>query len=45
VPVAVTLAGGYAASPADTVGIHVGTVLAGAEVFARSRDRMSSSRH
>jgi acetoin utilization deacetylase AcuC-like enzyme len=45
VPVAVTLAGGYASSPADTVGIHVGTVLAGAEVFVRSRDGMSLSRH
>lgn len=45
VPVAVTLAGGYASRPADTVGIHVGTVLAGAEVFARSRDGLSFSRH
>ena len=34
VPVAVTLAGGYAASPADTVSIHVGTVASAAEVFA-----------
>jgi acetoin utilization deacetylase AcuC-like enzyme len=33
VPVAVTLAGGYAAQPADTVSIHVATVLAAAEVF------------
>jgi acetoin utilization deacetylase AcuC-like enzyme len=45
VPVAVMLAGGYASTPADTVGIHVGTVLAGAEVFARSRDGLSLSRH
>jgi acetoin utilization deacetylase AcuC-like enzyme len=33
VPVAVTLAGGYAASPADTVTIHAETVAAAAEVF------------
>jgi acetoin utilization deacetylase AcuC-like enzyme len=44
VPVAVTLAGGYASSPADTVSIHVGTVLAGAEVHARARDGLSFSR-
>ena len=34
IPVAATLAGGYAASLADTVSIHVGTVVAAAEVFA-----------
>ena len=44
VPVAVTLAGGYASSPADTVSIHVGTVLAGIDVFAGARDRLSLSR-
>jgi acetoin utilization deacetylase AcuC-like enzyme len=33
VPVAVTLAGGYAASPADTVTIHAETVAAAAEVY------------
>jgi len=33
VPVAVTLAGGYALDPTDTVTIHVNTVLAAAEVF------------
>jgi acetoin utilization deacetylase AcuC-like enzyme len=44
VPVAVTLAGGYASSPADTVSIHVGTVLAAAEVHARARDGLSFSR-
>ena len=35
VPVAVTLAGGYAERPADTVTIHYNTVAAAAEVFAR----------
>jgi acetoin utilization deacetylase AcuC-like enzyme len=35
VPVAVTLAGGYAARPADTVAIHRNTVLAAATVFGR----------
>jgi acetoin utilization deacetylase AcuC-like enzyme len=45
VPVAVTLAGGYASSPADTVSIHVGTVLAGADVHARARDGLFASRH
>jgi acetoin utilization deacetylase AcuC-like enzyme len=44
VPVAVTLAGGYASNPADTVGIHVGTVLAAAEVFAGARAGLSLSR-
>ena len=44
VPVAVTLAGGYASSPADTVSIHVGTVLAGAEVHARAQGGLSFSR-
>ncbi len=34
VPVAVTLAGGYAAQPADTVEIHAATVEVAAEVFA-----------
>ena len=34
VPVAVTLAGGYAEFPADTVAIHVDTVRAAATVFA-----------
>jgi acetoin utilization deacetylase AcuC-like enzyme len=34
VPVAVTLAGGYAANPADTVTIHANTVQVAAEVFA-----------
>jgi len=43
--VAVTLAGGYASSPADTVSIHVGTVLAGADVHARARDGLPASRH
>jgi acetoin utilization deacetylase AcuC-like enzyme len=33
VPVAVTLAGGYAASPADTVTIHAETVAAASEVY------------
>lgn len=33
VPVAATLAGGYAESPADTVAIHVNTVRTAAEVF------------
>jgi len=33
VPVAVTLAGGYAASPSDTVTIHAETVAAAAEVY------------
>jgi acetoin utilization deacetylase AcuC-like enzyme len=33
VPVVVTLAGGYAAEPADTVTIHVNTIGAAAEVF------------
>jgi acetoin utilization deacetylase AcuC-like enzyme len=33
VPVAVALAGGYAARPADTVGIHVNTVAVAARVF------------
>ena len=33
VPVAVTLAGGYAARPADTVAIHVATVATAAEVY------------
>jgi acetoin utilization deacetylase AcuC-like enzyme len=45
VPVAVTLAGGYAASPADTVSIHVDTVLAGAQVFGAPYDGPSSLRH
>jgi acetoin utilization deacetylase AcuC-like enzyme len=35
VPVAVTLAGGYAARSADTVAIHRNTVLAAAAVFRR----------
>jgi acetoin utilization deacetylase AcuC-like enzyme len=34
VPVAVTLAGGYARRVADTVRIHINTILAGREVFA-----------
>lgn len=38
VPVAVTLAGGYAAKTSDTVTIHVNTVLAAAEVFGRQGD-------
>ena len=42
VPVAVTLAGGYASSPADTVEIHVGTVLAGAEVFGGAPGTLAS---
>jgi len=33
VPIAVTLAGGYAAEPADTVRIHANTVTVAAEVF------------
>jgi acetoin utilization deacetylase AcuC-like enzyme len=44
VPVAVTLAGGYATSPADTVSIHAGTVAAAAEVYAGARDGLSSPR-
>lgn len=36
VPVTVTLAGGYAARTSDTVTIHVNTVLAAAQVFARA---------
>ena len=44
VPVAVTLAGGYASTPADTVSIHVGTVLAGSDVYASARDGLSASR-
>ena len=38
VPVAVTLAGGYAEHPRDTVTIHANTVACAAEVF-RGRDR------
>jgi acetoin utilization deacetylase AcuC-like enzyme len=34
VPVAVTLAGGYAARSDDTVTIHLNTVLAASRVFA-----------
>jgi acetoin utilization deacetylase AcuC-like enzyme len=34
VPVAVTLAGGYAQRPADTVAIHVNTLRAAVEVYA-----------
>ncbi len=34
VPVAVTLAGGYAARPDDTVTIHLNTVLVASQVFA-----------
>ena len=41
IPVAVTLAGGYASSPADTVSIHAGTVLAAADVYAAARDGLS----
>jgi acetoin utilization deacetylase AcuC-like enzyme len=33
VPVAVTLAGGYAQRPSDTVAIHVNTVRVAAEVY------------
>jgi len=44
VPVAVTLAGGYASTPADTVSIHVGTVLAASDVYASARDGLSASR-
>ncbi len=44
VPVAVTLAGGYASNPADTVSIHVGTVLAAAGVYAGARDGLSLAR-
>lgn len=38
VPVAVTLAGGYAAQTSDTVTIHANTVLAAAEVFSGRGD-------
>jgi acetoin utilization deacetylase AcuC-like enzyme len=37
VPVAVTLAGGYAADPQDTVEIHAATVRTAAEVFGAGR--------
>jgi acetoin utilization deacetylase AcuC-like enzyme len=37
VPVCVTLAGGYAFNPHDTVVIHSNTAKAGAEVFGRAR--------
>ena len=39
VPVAVTLAGGYAEDPADTVRIHVNTVRAAAGIFAGAKAR------
>jgi len=35
VPVAATLAGGYAVNPADTVTVHANTVAAAAEVFGQ----------
>ncbi len=34
VPIVMTLAGGYAATPADTVAIHVNTIRVAADVFA-----------
>jgi len=44
VPVAATLAGGYASNPADTVSIHVGTVLAAVDVYSAEGEGLSSSR-
>ena len=44
VPVAVTLAGGYASNPADTVSIHVGTVRAAVDVYSAACEGLSSSR-
>ena len=40
VPVASALAGGYARSVADTVSIHIGTILAAREA-ARAHERMN----
>jgi acetoin utilization deacetylase AcuC-like enzyme len=42
VPVAVTLAGGYARRVADTVAIHVGTIVAERDAARQSRNRASS---
>jgi acetoin utilization deacetylase AcuC-like enzyme len=41
VPVATTLAGGYARRPADTVGIHIGTILAARDA---AQERTTSTR-
>jgi len=42
VPVAITLAGGYARQVADTVGIHVATIVAARDAALESRDRARS---
>jgi acetoin utilization deacetylase AcuC-like enzyme len=39
IPVAITLAGGYARRTADTVKIHIGTIIAARDVAARGADR------
>lgn len=41
VPVAITLAGGYARRVADTVAIHVGTIVAARDAAQRSAERAS----
>lgn len=42
VPVAITLAGGYARRVADTVGIHVGTIVAARDAARQSASRVKS---
>lgn len=42
VPVAITLAGGYARRVADTVGIHVGTIVAARDAAQQSASRVKS---
>ncbi len=42
VPVAITLAGGYARRVADTVAIHVGTIVAARDAARQSQNRASS---
>lgn len=42
VPVAITLAGGYAQRVADTVAIHVGTITAARDAAGQSTDRVKS---
>lgn len=42
VPVAITLAGGYARRLADTVGIHVGTIVAARDAAQQSANRVKS---
>lgn len=42
VPVAITLAGGYARRLADTVGIHVGTIVAARDTAQQSANRVKS---